>query len=84
MAEPSKRPSFLMSMWISSPGARARSGAPARPAPGAYPVEAQPAQDTADRGRRNADSRRDLLAGVALTAQGLDGRACGRRGLVWQ
>ena len=50
----------------------------------AYPVQSQPAQDAADGGRRHADLGRDLLAGVALAAQNLDDRACGRRCLAWQ
>ena len=47
-------------------------------------VEAQPAQDAADRGRGDADVACDLLSGVALTAQGLDGGARRRRGLAWR
>jgi len=38
----------------------------------AYPVQTQPPQDAADGGRRDAGFRGNLLAGVALTAQGLD------------
>ena len=47
-------------------------------------VEAQSAQDAADRGRGEADFACDLLAGVALTAQGVDGGACCRRSLAWR
>jgi hypothetical protein len=49
-----------------------------------YPVQAQAAQDAADGGRRYLDLGRDLLAGVALAAQGLDGGTCGWRGLARQ
>ena len=42
-------------------------------------VEAQAAQDAADRGRRDADFSGDLGAGVALATQGLDGGACRQR-----
>src|SRR5215212_4775462 len=47
-----------------------------------YPVQAQTAQDTADGGRRHLDLDCDLLASVALPAQGLNGRARGWRGLA--
>jgi hypothetical protein len=47
-----------------------------------HPVQSQPPQDTADGGGANAHLRRDVLAGVALTAQGLDGRAGGSRCLA--
>ena len=50
----------------------------------AYPVQAQPPQDATDGRRRDADFGGDLLAGVALPAQNLDGGARGRRGLAWQ
>src|SRR3954452_5869284 len=48
----------------------------------ADPVQAQAAQDAADGGRRHLDLGRDLLAGVALPAQGLDGCTRGWRGLA--
>ena len=48
------------------------------------PVETQPPQDAADGRRRHADLGGDLLAGVALPAQSLDGGARGRRCLAWQ
>ena len=47
-------------------------------------VEAQPLEDAADGGRRNADLGGDLLAGMALPAQSLDRRADGRRRLAWR
>ncbi len=47
-------------------------------------VEAQPAQDAADGGRADADFACDLLSGVALTAQSLDGGGRRRRGLAWR
>jgi hypothetical protein len=47
-------------------------------------VEAEPLQDAADGRRRHADLGRNLLAGVALAAQSLNDRACGRRRLAQQ
>jgi hypothetical protein len=49
-----------------------------------YPVQAQTAQDTADGGRRHLDLGCDLLAGVALPAQGLDGCTRDWWGLAWR
>src|SRR5215212_5681405 len=48
----------------------------------AYPVQSQPPQDAANGGWRHLDLGSDLLAGVALPAQGLDGGTCGWRGLA--
>ena len=47
-------------------------------------IEAQSAQDAADSGWADADFACDLLSGVALTAQGLDGGGRRRRGLAWR
>ena len=48
------------------------------------PVEAQPSQDATDRGRRNTQFVRNLLAGVALPPQSFHGCACGRQSLAWR
>src|SRR5258708_10133523 len=48
------------------------------------PVEAQPLQDAADCGDRNADLGGDLRADMALPAQSLDRRAGGGRCLAWR
>src|ERR1700677_4441635 len=45
-------------------------------------VEPQTPQDTANRGRRDAELCRNVLAGVALAAQSLDGSIFGLRGLA--
>src|SRR5262249_42873728 len=50
----------------------------------AQSVQTQPPQDAAHSRRRETDLGRDLLAGVALPAQRLDGSARGRRGLARQ
>ena len=42
-------------------------------------VEAKAPEDAADRGRRDADRGRDVLARPALAAQSFDGRDCGCR-----
>jgi len=46
-------------------------------------IEAQPFQDAADGGGRNADLGANLRAGVALPSQSLDRRANGGRRLAW-
>ena len=46
------------------------------------PVEAEALENAADGGRRHADFDGDLLAGMALPAQSLDRRGCGRRRLA--
>src|ERR1700710_2308751 len=50
----------------------------------AYPVDPQPPQNAADGRRRHTGLHGNLLAGVALPAQGLNHRACGRHCLAWQ
>jgi hypothetical protein len=47
-------------------------------------IEAQPFQDAADGGGRNADLGGNLIAGMALPAQSLDRRADGGRCLAWR
>src|ERR1700751_6280736 len=46
------------------------------------PVEPEPPQDAADGRRRYPDFDRDLLAGVALSPQRLDGSTSGSRRLA--
>jgi hypothetical protein len=69
----SKRPSFLMSMWISSPGFGAlvtahRLGRLQR----LQAVQTEPPKDTADGGRRDAQFGSDLPADQPPAAQRLD------------
>jgi ATP-binding cassette, subfamily C, bacterial CydD len=47
-------------------------------------VDAEPLQDAAYGRRRHAGLDRNLLARIALPAQSLNDRACGRRRLAWQ
>ena len=66
-------PSFLMSMWMSL--ARPIALVAARRLSrleGAQPVEAEPLEDAADGGSRDAGFGGDRLAGQALTTKGFD------------
>lgn len=47
-------------------------------------VQTKPPQNATDGGRRNPNLGRDLLAGAALTAPGLDRRAGRLWGLAWR
>jgi len=47
-------------------------------------IKPTPFEDATDGRRRDADFGRNLLAGVALAAQHLDGVACGLRSLAWR
>ena len=66
------RPSFLISTWMSSPGFLTLVAANRLGLQSAQLVQAQSTQNPTDRGRRDADLGRDLLARPALTAQSLD------------
>ena len=48
------------------------------------PAEAATFENTRDAGFGDAEFGRDVLLGVALTAQPLDDRACGKRDLTWR